>query len=444
MIKKYIDKKKAQAAQTKRELDDLRLMMDFAPQEELEQHYKRAKQLTEELRSVNADLEMLEKEYNDYDPDGRTAAVNGEIPGIVVTNGSESRDAIPDTVLASGGIRPGARPTGNYRRIQPDKVIFRSGEPMAEKYNTTGLDADAVLRAAITGDTTGLSDAEIRTLTPSTGGAMLSPEISSLVIDNLRQSDWISLIQPTFVSMSTAEMKIPHIKGLPTAVMHIPGEEETPTDPTVTAATLSSKTLMVLCEVANELLQDSATSRGVILQACVDAISNKLLQQVLYGTGKDGEMKGITGYEAADFAAAGDKSAVKDIYSLATNAKTAVLKNNGRINAMLYDPDLEGRLNTRLATGELIQPSRAFTELYDAGKVLAHPSISAGDMIFMQADALFIGMRHNLEVQIDPYSSFNSNNTKFRLIIRADCFANAARMAYFDSITEEEPTENNG
>jgi len=60
-------------------------------------------------------------------------------------------------------------------------------------------------------------------------------------------------------------------------------------------------------------------------------------------------------------------------------------------------------------------------------------------MLFMQADALFIRMRQTLEVQIDPYSSFNSNNTKFRVIMRADAFANTPRMVYYKGITEAEP-----
>jgi len=126
--------------------------------------------------------------------------------------------------------------------------------------------------------------------------------------------------------------------------MHTPGTAEASNDPAITAATLSAKTIMVVVEVANELLQDAAISQGIILQAATDAIANKLLQQVMYGTGVDPEVKGITLYSEAGFAAAGSKSTEKDLFCLATKAKTAILKKNGAVNAMLYDPNLEERL----------------------------------------------------------------------------------------------------
>jgi len=176
------------------------------------------------------------------------------------------------------------------------------------------------------------------------------------------------------------------------------------------------------------------------MQACLSALSNKLLQQTLYGTGTPPQIKGITKYNAAAFADSGSKASEVDIFKLATLAKTAILKNNGSMNTMLYDPDLEDRLNKRLPTGELIAPSRAFSELLANDRVIAHPSVAPGDMLFMQDDALFIGMRETMNLAIDSSSAFSSNNTKFRLIMRADIYANAKRMAYYKGITQAEPT----
>lgn len=325
------------------------------------------------------------------------------------------------------------------REALKDKAIFRSGEKIADKY-AAGVDAEKCLRAAITGNRDELNEAEKRSVTPSSGGAMLAPEVSSILIDNLRQSDWMEIFQPSIVMMQSGETKIPNITALPNAVMHTPGATENPTDPTIAAATLSAKTIMVLVEVANELLFDAATSHGVIIQACSNALSNKLLQQVLYGTGTDPEMKGITVYPAGSFADAGEQDTEIDLFRLVTKARMAIVKGNGVMNAMLYDCDLEDRLNKRLSTGELVEPCRAFTELYTAGKVLPHPSVASGDMIFMQSDALYMGFRESMKIEIDPYSAFNSNNTKFRLIMRGDIFANVAKMVYYSGIPAEEPT----
>ncbi|MFV0497245.1 MAG: phage major capsid protein [Candidatus Fimivivens sp.] len=445
-MNKFLTRKKARAAQLKSELEAVRTMIDIAPQDKLEEHYQRAKELNAELRSVNADIADL---IEDNEPiaggslplDDNPAGLDeyGQSERTRVVNAFYNIPVVPGIVRSNAAGQQLGASYALTRAQQADKVLFRSGEAMASKYDTTGIDAEKCLRAAITGDYSRLNDAEKRSVTPSTGGAMLAPEVSSLVIDALRQMDWLTAIQPTFVEMSTAEMKIPNIAALPTAVMHIPGEEEDSSAPTITAATLNAKTIMTVVEVANELLQDAATSQGVILQAATNAIANKLLQQVMYGTGTGAEIKGITTYAAGSFAAAGSQATEKDLFALATRAKTAILKKNGTVNAMLYDPDLEDRLNKRLPTGELVEPSRAFTEIYAAGRAIAHPSIAAGDMAFMQADALFIGTRQGLEIQIDPYSSFNSNNTKFRVIMRADAFANTARMVYYSGITEVEP-----
>jgi HK97 family phage major capsid protein len=319
----------------------------------------------------------------------------------------------------------------------PGKAVYRGGENLTNP-QLSQIDTEKCLRAAITGNYSDLNESEKRSITPASGGAMLAAEVSNQLIDNLRQSDWMQIFQPTIVRMREGETKIPNITGLPTAIMHIPGMVETPTDPTITAATLSAKTIMVLVEVANELLNDASTSHGIIVKACTDALSNMLLHQVLYGTGSGAEMKGITKYAPSDFADSGNQSSEADLYRLVTLAKMAIIQSNGMMDAMLYDPQLEDRFERRTATGERVQPCRAFDELYQRGKVLAHPSVAGGDMIFMQADALYMGFREGMKVETDPYSAFNSNNTKFRLIMRGDIFANVARMVYYSGIPAAE------
>ncbi len=192
-----------------------------------------------------------------------------------------------------------------------------------------------------------------------------------------------------------------------------------------------------MVEVANELLRDAMNSEAIITQACTEAISNLLLQQVLYGTGVEPQMKGIAKYTG--FADSGSKADVQDLYSLATAADTALRRANGTLEAMLYDVALEPRFNTRLFTGELIQPSRAFQRLYDAGRTLAHPSVAAGDLFFWQSSELYIGFVEDMTIEADWYSAFASNNTKFRVVMRGDIFANVARMVYYKGIPVEAP-----
>jgi len=404
--------------------------------DELKKYNKEMDELNAEIRELQGVLDNF-SEGSTAGVAERTLAVNGEIPGVSVTRGYNP-NIIPGII--PGIIKANARSqSAGFEKYDMDKVVFRSGEWLSNKYNTAGINAEKCLRAAITGNRNDLNEAEQRALTPTNTGAILAPVVSSIIIDNLRQTDWMALFEPSIVDMETGEVKIPNITTAPTAIMHTPGEQENVSNPVITPATLKAKTIMVLCEVANELLQDSAISQGIILQTAIGAISNKLLQQVLYGTGQGAEIKGITRYSAESFADAGDKAAELDIFKLVTSARAAITKNNGDINAMLYDCDLETRLDVRTAEGQLITPPRSLSTLYEAGKVLAHPSVATGDMLFMQADALFLGIRQGLEIQLDPYSSFNSNNTKFRVILRADAFANTAKMVYYSNIPAEEP-----
>ncbi len=394
----------------------------------------RLAQIETEIDTDNADLGALLNEVKELKAERNALTEKAEQRKNLLAS---IADGNIGTIIRSFS-NPAEPAAQNTRETLKDKAIFRSGEKLSEKY-AADIDAEKCIRAAITGNREDLNEAEKRSVTPSSGGALLAPEISSLLIDNFRKADWMQIFQPTIIMMKAGETKIPNITALPTAVMHTPGTVENSSDPTIEAATLNARTIMVVVEVANELLYDATTSQGVIIQACTDALSNKLLQQVLYGNGIAPEMKGITTYDAPSFADAGTKAEEADIFRLVTMAKMAIVKNGGYMNAMLYDCDLEDRFNKRLPTGELIEPCRAFTELYNAGKVLPHPSVATGDMLFMQADALYMGFREGMKIEVDPYSAFNSNNTKFRLIMRGDIFANTAKMVYYSGIPAIEP-----
>lgn len=390
----------------------------------------------EELETARLELEKLDTLHKrEVEEDPAAASVRArEQAELDYMAQRETRGQVPPFMGNDASVSTAAVP-----KVAPNQILFRSGETASQLYNTADINVEKVLRAAITGQYSTLNEAETRAITPQSGGALLSPVVSAMMIDALRKNDWLAMVEPTYVKMDAPDVVIPEISTLPVAVMHEAGVAQDTTGFTIGAHTLSAKTMMVLVEVSNELLQDSAAIDGMVYQASLDAISNKLLEQVMYGTGEGAEMLGITQYDEDAFAVAGDKSEETDVYGLFTTAKTAILRNNGKSQACIYDPDIEPRLNERLSTGELLDPSRAFTELYNAGGVEANQSIVNGDLLFMKKGSLYIGIRAGIEVQIDPYSSFSSNNTKFRFIIRADAFPYTKHMAYFSDIPATKP-----
>jgi type II secretory pathway component PulM len=224
-MNKFIARKRARAAQLKSELEAVRAMIDIAPQDKLEEHYQRAKELNAELRSVNADIAEMETDFS-LAPDGFVYA-NGELitERTAVVNGllsSSDNKGINSIVRSNAQGQDAERQTRT--KYNASKVVFRSTEKLSDKYDVTGIDVDRCLRAAITGNYNDLSDAEKRAVTPTTGGATLAPVVSSIFIDSLRQTNWLQVIAPTLVQMETGEVKIPNISALPTAVMHDPAQ----------------------------------------------------------------------------------------------------------------------------------------------------------------------------------------------------------------------------
>lgn len=94
-MKNLLEIKKNKAAQLSKELETVKTLLDIAPADRQQQHYERAEALLKELEEVNADIRLLQQGQAE-----RTLAVNGQIPGIVVSNTKSQQRAAMDTQQA--------------------------------------------------------------------------------------------------------------------------------------------------------------------------------------------------------------------------------------------------------------------------------------------------------------------------------------------------------
>lgn len=170
--------------------------------DELKKYNKEMDELNAEIRELQGVLDNF-SEGSTAGVAERTLAVNGEIPGVSVTR-EYNPNIIPGITKANARSQ-----SAGFEKYDMDKVVFRSGEWLSNKYNTAGINAEKCLRAAITGNRNDLNEAEQRALTPTNTGAILAPVVSSIIIDNLRQTDWMALFEPSIVDMQTEEVKDP-------------------------------------------------------------------------------------------------------------------------------------------------------------------------------------------------------------------------------------------
>lgn len=97
MSNKLLQIKRAKAKQIENELKGIKTLLDISPPEQAAEHYERAESLLKDLEEINRDIKLLEEENrNASDPDGRTAAVTGQIPGIITNNARSQQKELPD------------------------------------------------------------------------------------------------------------------------------------------------------------------------------------------------------------------------------------------------------------------------------------------------------------------------------------------------------------
>jgi HK97 family phage major capsid protein len=97
MSNKLLQLKRVRVKQIEDELKGIKTLLDISPPEQAAEHYERAESLLKDLEEINRDIKLLEEENrNASDPDGRTAAVTGQIPGIITSNARSQQKELPD------------------------------------------------------------------------------------------------------------------------------------------------------------------------------------------------------------------------------------------------------------------------------------------------------------------------------------------------------------
>lgn len=215
---------------------------------------------------------------------------------------------------AAGGSGPGntiqhPQPVGANRSWRADKLLTMSVEEMTVRDRSlmaarcvrymilANNNPDrAIQMAKVHGEKT-LVDSWEKALGADTlagGGAMLPPEFSSAVIEELGAKSVVRRMGTTVLPMNSGSLTTPFISGDATAAYTVEGANATKSEPTFGQLQLSDKELVCLVPVGNRLLANGGpTIDNIIRQHMVRVMRRKEDVTFIRSSGASGEPKGM-------------------------------------------------------------------------------------------------------------------------------------------------------
>lgn len=230
---------------------------------------------------------------------------------------------------------------------------------VAERRSRSGLAADfepaeiramslgRMIRARVTGDVSGLEQAEFRALaegTDAAGGVLIPEMLSSEIIDRARAQAVIFRAGARTAPMESDTLNLARLATDNTANWKSENAAITQSDSVWEKVTLSAKTVAVEQLVSMELFEDlSDEGERAIRNEIAAAIALKLDLAALEGSGSAPEPRGIANTTGVNSVSMGANGLKPTSYDQVVNAAFAVLKANGvEPTAAIFHPrDLE-------------------------------------------------------------------------------------------------------
>lgn len=355
---------------------------------------------------------------------GEITRLNGEI-----TN-AEKRDELSrieaekafDMKAGKNASGPTFRTIGGdgheYRSVRHDES-FRTAAGITE---TSELNIGRLCMASITGDPRHLNSEE-RTMysqgTSTSGGYLLSPAQSAMVIDLLRAKSIMSLAGAQTIPLTTEETRLAMVTADPTAYWTSEGDLITESEGTFGALVLYSKALAVYSEVSLELLRNAANAEQVISDTITAALATGLDAACLSGSGV-GRPTGLL--NATDQVSASNVGGPFTYDALLTRMGT-LWGYNCESNTLLVPPALRTYI-AKLKDGEglplILPPEVAKLKQFTSSQITsndAYPVCYVGDF-----SNTIIGIRSGIEIEVSGTSGtvFQRKKVAIRGLLFAD------------------------
>lgn len=414
--------------------------------QKLQQKREAAKKLLEEgkideARALITEAEALVVEIESIRSLEGLHVPVGAAPSVVGT-----RNTVPIEDAWNGGAK---------RDLPEDGLLTRSHKllDLAEPFTIDGekrkLSIGKLVRGSLTGEWKD-ADAEKRAMSEGAlagGGYMVPAELSAQILDLARNQARVMAAGAITIPMDSSKLTI--AKVIQDLTPHWKKENEPITESEMNfgAADFEAKTLVGMCRLSVELLEDAANIDSVIINNLAESLGLQLDWAALFGTGIDPEPLGVyntPGIQTIDMGANG--AAIAN-YSPFSRAVQMIQQVNGNANGIIWNPRTSGDID-RLADGNgnpMIPPaSFVKTPNYVTNQIpvdLTHgTALNASAALVGDWSKLYIGMRTRLQLEVsrEAAGAFEKLQVVIRAYLRAD--VQAVKPDHFVAIKGILPT----
>lgn len=176
--------------------------------------------------------------------------------------------------------------------------IILPGEKFEKRSDSKNLRLDKLVRGMAGKGWDGATEerAHYRSMTSATNSTLIPEALANKIIDVARTNSAIFGRIPT-VPMEENNLSIAVQTKDPVAGFVVEGEPIPESGPVFTKVTMEGKTLAIFIPVTEQLLDCAENLESQLINSCAKAIALELDKALLYGTGEEEKIKGISLYE---------------------------------------------------------------------------------------------------------------------------------------------------
>lgn len=263
---------------------------------------RQREQLGELLDQMDGMITVAESENRDFSADEerqyaalekRAAAAQRKIQ--LETGGSSGEDVNINSLIDIGGktSRPSKSEAWVNKQTGQPVNVYAPSQKISKQQPEIGF-GEYVAGMIDSGASTKVKNS-LKEQTDSTGGVLLPSDVMSDFVDQLRAKSRVIESGARTVQLGGAETTIARVKNSPEVLWHSElTEESADTSMSFEGLVFRPKTLMILVKASRELIQDSSNISNILSRVFSQTVSTAVDQGILYGSGADSEMRGLT------------------------------------------------------------------------------------------------------------------------------------------------------
>jgi HK97 family phage major capsid protein len=295
------------------------------------------------------------------------------------------------------------------------------------------LSLGRMIRGAATGIWDG-ADAERRALSENAlagGGYLLSPELSGMVIDRVRNQMRVMQAGATTVPLTTQQTYVPRLSGGVSPTWKTEGNAIADMSMTFERVTFTPATLPVLVKISAELFEDlSPEATDVIEGEITQALSLELDRACLRGSGVAPEVTGVRNQSGVVITTLGTgNGGLVNGYDTLTNAISVVRTNNIEPTAVIWTPRTQQAHDLyKDSTGQPLRPPPSIADIPRLATNQIPTNLTVGssstctEIYVGRWSDLMVGIRTDLRFDVRVLNERFIDNLQYGLLcyIRAD------------------------